>query len=197
MPNPPLNVSLKIVHLSGRGLPVTNSRETVQKPAVRGPLPRRTRDIPLLEQQEDTDPQEEEQEPDHEEGASVVTHQPHSVNSSLTQVVSTAEYTATDENVNTNTSDTLEDENATDASWPEPTGTPSPTDDEFVNAVVPEYEDSNEPGSAMDLTLEPTVMPTKLPPILLELRWLPPHPPTAFDGFNIYIYRDGKFARLF
>ncbi|XP_056877816.1 receptor-type tyrosine-protein phosphatase O isoform X3 [Takifugu flavidus] len=65
-------------------------------------------------------------------------------------------------------------------------------DEEFVNAVVPEYEDSNEPGSAMDLPTETSVLATRPPPLLLELRWLPPRPPTSYDGFNIYIYRDGN-----
>ncbi|KAL7867449.1 hypothetical protein SRHO_G00088330 [Serrasalmus rhombeus] len=177
VPNPPLNVSLKIVHLSGR--------------AHESPLSRRIRDIPLIEEQEEMDIREREQEPD-PEGANAVTQQPHSINSSLAPVTSTTAHTTTEENVSFNFSNASADENATGASWPEPTGSPSPTDDEFVNAVVPEYEDSNEPGSAMDLTTEPTVMPTKLPPILLELRWLPPRPPTSFDGFNIYIYRDGN-----
>uniref|UniRef100_A0A7N8Y8G7 Protein tyrosine phosphatase receptor type O n=1 Tax=Mastacembelus armatus TaxID=205130 RepID=A0A7N8Y8G7_9TELE len=77
--------------------------------------------------------------------------------------------------------------------WLDPTA-PSPADreEEFVNAVVSEYEDSNEPGSGMGLPSEASVQPTQLPPILLELRWLPPRPPTGYDGFNIYIYRDGN-----
>uniref|UniRef100_A0A669CM16 Protein tyrosine phosphatase receptor type O n=1 Tax=Oreochromis niloticus TaxID=8128 RepID=A0A669CM16_ORENI len=77
--------------------------------------------------------------------------------------------------------------------WLDPTE-PSPTDkdEEFVNGVLPEYEDSNEPGSAMALPAEPSILPTRLPPILLELRWLPPRPPTSYDGFNVYIYRDGN-----
>uniref|UniRef100_A0A8C7KXJ7 Protein tyrosine phosphatase receptor type O n=1 Tax=Oncorhynchus kisutch TaxID=8019 RepID=A0A8C7KXJ7_ONCKI len=87
-----------------------------------------------------------------------------------------------------------EEETATQPYWPEPYGSPSPTDgeEEFVNAVVPEYEDSNEPGSAMSLPPEISVTPTRFPPILLELRWLPPRPPTTYDGFNVYIYRDGN-----
>uniref|UniRef100_A0A8C4IDY9 Protein-tyrosine-phosphatase n=1 Tax=Dicentrarchus labrax TaxID=13489 RepID=A0A8C4IDY9_DICLA len=48
------------------------------------------------------------------------------------------------------------------------------------------------PGSAMGLPSEAAVLPTKLPPILLELRWLPPRPPSSYDGFNVYIYRDGN-----
>lgn len=64
-------------------------------------------------------------------------------------------------------------------------------EEEFVNGVVPEYEDSNEPGSAMDFPSQDAVLPPRLPPVLLELRWLPPPPPSSYDGFNIYIYRDG------
>uniref|UniRef100_A0A671PNT5 Receptor-type tyrosine-protein phosphatase O-like n=1 Tax=Sinocyclocheilus anshuiensis TaxID=1608454 RepID=A0A671PNT5_9TELE len=85
--------------------------------------------------------------------------------------------------------------NITEPLWAEPTGSPAPTEEEeeeFVNALVPEYEESNEPGSAMDVTFEPSVMPKPLLPILLELRWLPPRPPSAYDGFNIYIHRDGN-----
>ncbi|XP_068162464.1 receptor-type tyrosine-protein phosphatase O isoform X2 [Antennarius striatus] len=74
----------------------------------------------------------------------------------------------------------------------------SPTDwpvaeggDEFVNGV--EYEDSNDPGSAIGGHPEaPPVLPTKPPPILLKLRWQPPRPPTSYDGFNVYISRDGN-----
>ncbi|KAI4891777.1 hypothetical protein NFI96_017333 [Prochilodus magdalenae] len=190
VPNPPLNVTLKIVHLSGRGLPVTNMHETVQKAGRKSPLSRIIRDIPLMEEQGGTDVQERGEERGLEKGTDTVTQQPQSTNSSLTQVVSTAGYTTTNENISSNISDISDDANTTDASWPEPTGSPSPTEDEFVNAVVPEYEDSNEPGSAMDFTPEPMVKPTKLPPILLALRWLPPRPPNAFDGFSIYIYRD-------
>lgn len=77
--------------------------------------------------------------------------------------------------------------------WPDPTEPVlRDADEEFVNAVVPEYEDSNEPGSAMDLPTETSVLATRPPPVLLELRWLPPRPPTSYDGFNIYIYRDGR-----
>lgn len=76
--------------------------------------------------------------------------------------------------------------------WPDPSP-PSLRDgeEEFVNGVVPEYEDSNEPGSAMDFPSQDAVLPPRLPPVLLELRWLPPPPPSSYDGFNIYIYRDG------
>lgn len=155
VPNPPLNVSLKIIHLSGRGA----SGSDVLKASHNASVLRRARDIPAAEEQEEEVNGEE---------------------MSVTQVPLNESVTA--------------GPNSTELLWAEPTGSPAPTEEEeeFVNALVPEYEDSNEPGSAMDVTFEPSVMPTPLPPILLELRWLPPRPSTAYDGFNIYIYRDGE-----
>lgn len=77
--------------------------------------------------------------------------------------------------------------------WPDPTQPVlREADEEFVNAVAPDYEDSNEPGSAMDLPTDAPVRASRAPPVLLELRWLPPRPPTSYDGFNVYIYRDGR-----
>uniref|UniRef100_A0A8C2GAN2 Protein tyrosine phosphatase receptor type O n=1 Tax=Cyprinus carpio TaxID=7962 RepID=A0A8C2GAN2_CYPCA len=134
VPNPPLNVSLKIIHLSGRGA----SGSDVLKASHNASTPL----------------------------------------NNVTVYSSTAE------------------PNSTELLWAEPTGSPAHTEEEeeeeFVNALVPEYEDSNEPGSAMDVTFEPSVTPKPLPPFLLELRWSPPRPPAAYDGFNIYIYRDGN-----
>ncbi|XP_028307397.1 receptor-type tyrosine-protein phosphatase O isoform X2 [Gouania willdenowi] len=77
-----------------------------------------------------------------------------------------------------------------DSYWPDTTMV-SPTDDDFINGVLPEYEDANEPGSSMGWA-DPPVLPPPLPPLLLELRWLSPPPPTSYDGFRIYIYRDGN-----
>lgn len=156
VPNPPLNVSLKIIHLSGRGA----SGSDLLKASHNASVLRRARGVPAAEEQEEEVNGEE---------------------MSVTQAPLNESVTA--------------GPNSTEPLWAEPTGNPAPTEEEeeeFVNALVPEYEDSNEPGSAMDLTFEPSVMPTPLPPILLELRWLPPRPPTAYDGFNIYIYRDGE-----
>ncbi|XP_063762021.1 receptor-type tyrosine-protein phosphatase O isoform X2 [Eleginops maclovinus] len=127
--------------------------------------PRRARDVPLLEEET----LEEGQPSDVEE----VTEAPFSPTHNLTG------YNLT-----------------TEGAWPDLTAPPQEEEEEeFVNAVVSEYEDSNEPGSAMDLPalpLDASVLPTPLPPLLLELRWLPPRPPTSYDGFNIYIYRDGN-----
>ncbi|XP_063785523.1 receptor-type tyrosine-protein phosphatase O isoform X2 [Pseudophryne corroboree] len=58
----------------------------------------------------------------------------------------------------------------------------------FVNEIPPDYEN-------------PTVIsflseniPARSPAIRFKvlINWLPPKPPTAFDGFNIYIQRDGN-----
>ncbi|KAK6290824.1 hypothetical protein J4Q44_G00387750, partial [Coregonus suidteri] len=179
VPNPPLNISHKIVPLSQRVLPggVPSSEETQDTPQ-----PRRARDVPLIEEQELQENQEI-QEVISEEVVGGTTQVPYS-SAPQGSNSSTGYATAA-------ISNTTEEETATQPYWPEPTGSPSPTDGDegFVNAVVPEYEDSNEPGSAMGLPPETSVTPT---PILLELRWLPPRPPAAYDGFNVYVYRDGN-----
>ncbi|XP_076862509.1 receptor-type tyrosine-protein phosphatase O isoform X2 [Brachyhypopomus gauderio] len=194
VPNPPLNISLKIVHLSGRALPSTNLRETLHKALV----PRKARDVHLAQEEEESNVQEKGAGAATLEVTTTVTQLPYSPSQSLNNTVhfvNKAEYTTTAADLNVNISGTSQNENTTDYSyWSEPTGSPSPTEgeEEFVNAVISEYEDSNEPGSAMGFTPEPVVTPTRPPPVLLELRWLPPRPPTTFDGFNIYIYRDGN-----
>ncbi|XP_073336535.1 receptor-type tyrosine-protein phosphatase O [Pagrus major] len=169
VPYPPLNISRKIVHLSQRAAP--GEASSLVSPESRR-ASRRARDVPLMEEQ----PQEEEEEENTaEEAAGASTQVPFGPTHNLTGGT----------NVNFN--------QTTPSYWLDPTD-PSPSDreDEFVNAVVAEYEDSNEPGSAMGLLPEASVLPTKLPPVLLELRWLPPRAPTSTDGFNIYIYRDGN-----
>jgi len=81
--------------------------------------------------------------------------------------------------------------NQTLSSWLDPT-TPPPAEEEeeFVNGVV-DYEDSNEPGSAMGVPSQASGL-TPMTPMLLELRWQPPRPPTSYEGFNVYISREGK-----
>ncbi|XP_026066049.1 receptor-type tyrosine-protein phosphatase O isoform X4 [Carassius auratus] len=159
VPNPPLNVSLKIIHVSVRGASGSN----VLKASHNASVLRRARDAPAAEEQEE---------------------EVNSVEMSVTQ---------TPLNNVTVYSSTAEP-NSTELMWAEPTGSPTHNEEEeeFVNALVAEYEDSNEPGSAMDVTFEPSVTPKPLPPFLLELRWSPPRPPAAYDGFNIYIYHDGN-----
>ncbi|XP_055761686.1 receptor-type tyrosine-protein phosphatase O isoform X1 [Salvelinus fontinalis] len=179
VPNPPLNISHKIVPLSQRVLP-----GRVPSYEVTQDTPRRARDVPLIEEQELQENQEIQE---------VISEE---VVGGTTQV----SYSSAPQGSNSSTgyatsiSNNTEEQTATQPYWPESYDSPSPTDgeEEFVNAVVPEYEDSNEPGSAMVLPPETSVTPTRFPPILLELRWLPPRPPTTYDGFNVYIYRDGN-----
>ncbi|XP_051275760.1 receptor-type tyrosine-protein phosphatase O isoform X2 [Dicentrarchus labrax] len=162
VPYPPLNISRKIVHLSQRAAPGETS-SIVPPDGEESGRARRARDVPLMEEQEEENVSE--------EAAGTSTQVPFNPTHNLTAAAN----------------------QTTLSYWLDPTD-PSPTDrdDEFVNAVVSEYEDSNEPGSAMGLPSEAAVLPTKLPPILLELRWLPPRPPSSYDGFNVYIYRDGN-----
>lgn len=169
VPYPPLNVSHKIIHLSQRAGPAD---ALTAAPPEGGDesrqASRRTRDVPLMEEQQEEDDTS-------EEAARAPTRLPFNPTQNLTGA------------------DAISANRSAQSDWPDPTD-PSPADgeDEFVNAVVPEYEDSNEPGSAMGLPSEASILPTRLPPVLLELRWLPPRPPTSYDGFNIYIYRDGR-----
>ncbi|KAM6095263.1 receptor-type tyrosine-protein phosphatase O isoform 2-T2 [Chlamydotis macqueenii] len=58
-------------------------------------------------------------------------------------------------------------------------------EEEFVNAVSSDYE-ANDVNTSVKLTPEP---PSFLP-VQMVLTWLPPKPPTAFDGFHINIERE-------
>lgn len=184
-------MSLNIVHLNRKGFPATNWHEKASHDTR---LPRKARDVPPTEEQLETEPQDKHKDPIPEEEPQAVTQSPlatsESLNSSSAPFVNA--YTPTTEIVHVNTSDVSVSENSTASYWP--TGRPAPTEGEyeFVNGAPPEYEDSKELGSAMDLSPELTDESNKPPSILLELRWLPPPPPTTTDGFNVYIYRDGK-----
>ncbi|KAJ7403130.1 hypothetical protein BTVI_80364 [Pitangus sulphuratus] len=59
-------------------------------------------------------------------------------------------------------------------------------EEEFVNAVSSDYKanDANKSG-------RPTPEPPPFLPVQMVLTWLPPKPPTAFDGFHINIEREG------
>ncbi|XP_068515985.1 receptor-type tyrosine-protein phosphatase O isoform X2 [Anas acuta] len=58
-------------------------------------------------------------------------------------------------------------------------------EEEFVNAVPSDYE-ANEVNTSGKLTPEPA----SFLPVQMVLTWLPPKPPTAFDGFHINIERE-------
>uniref|UniRef100_A0A3Q1H3B0 protein-tyrosine-phosphatase n=1 Tax=Anabas testudineus TaxID=64144 RepID=A0A3Q1H3B0_ANATE len=181
VPYPPLNISRKIIHLSQGADP--GKAPSVVRPAGGQDgrqASRRARDVPLMEEQEVEEMQPEEGN-NSEETIGPVTQVPFDPPQNLTGAPS----------VDLNSPQWTEAH--TQSYWLDPTEpSPADRDEEFVNAVVSEYEDSNEPGSGMGFSTESFVQPTKLPPILLELRWLPPRPPTSYDGFNIYIYRDGN-----
>ncbi|XP_008297081.1 receptor-type tyrosine-protein phosphatase O-like [Stegastes partitus] len=176
VPFPPLNISHKIIHLSQRA--AGEAPNMAPSAAATLQTSRHARDVPLLEEREE---EEEEVQPEEENmSEEAVTSSPFNSTHDLTG--SSAGVTA-----NGSQPEEAEPQNY----WLDPTE-PSAADEEFVNAVVSEYEDSNEPGSAMGLQPEPSVLPTRLLPVLLELRWLPPRPPTSHDGFNVYVYRDGN-----
>uniref|UniRef100_A0A8D0HPA2 Receptor-type tyrosine-protein phosphatase O n=1 Tax=Sphenodon punctatus TaxID=8508 RepID=A0A8D0HPA2_SPHPU len=66
--------------------------------------------------------------------------------------------------------------------WTNEAETPE-NEDEFVNAVPSDYENSSASG-------KPTSEPPSFLPVQMVLSWLPPKPPTAFDGFHINIERE-------
>ncbi|MEQ2212036.1 hypothetical protein XENOCAPTIV_023618 [Xenoophorus captivus] len=171
VPYPPLNISHKIISLNQRAAGEFHNKEGGRQSS------RQARDVPLMEEPQEQDTQPEEEIVSNEEETTP------QVFFSTTQNVT--------ERVNVSRNQTEEPE--PQSYWLNPTEiAPDDRDEEFVNAVVSEYEDSNEPGSAMAVPTEVLVLATRLPPILLELRWLPPRPPTSYDGFNVYIYRDGN-----
>lgn len=60
-------------------------------------------------------------------------------------------------------------------------------EEEFVNAVSSDYK-PNDVNTSGKLTPEPP----SFVPVQMVVTWLPPKPPTAFDGFHISIEREGK-----
>ncbi|KAK5896357.1 hypothetical protein CgunFtcFv8_009967 [Champsocephalus gunnari] len=166
--SPPLNISHKIVPLVQRPLPK-------DPPAP----PRRARDVGLL----DEEPLEEVQPSDDHEG----TQAPFSFSPT---------HNLTGFNLTNEENQGAWLNPPKQGAWPNPQKEEEQEEEEeeeedFVNAVVSEYEDS---GSAMMLPPPDPLagFPPPLPPLLMEVRWLPPRPPTSYDGFNIYIYRDGN-----
>lgn len=73
--------------------------------------------------------------------------------------------------------------------WDSASATPE-NEEDFVSVLPVDYDS--------DTTLGPTEKPTSDPssafPVQMTLSWLPPKPPTAFDGFNILIEREGEAA---
>uniref|UniRef100_A0ABM5GDZ8 Receptor-type tyrosine-protein phosphatase O isoform X3 n=1 Tax=Pogona vitticeps TaxID=103695 RepID=A0ABM5GDZ8_9SAUR len=69
---------------------------------------------------------------------------------------------------------------------------PLESEDEFVNGVPKDYE-SITPTVEFE---EPTSPSPSFLPVQMRLSWLPPKPPTAFDGFYIRIKREENFTEF-
>ncbi|NXE89873.1 PTPRO phosphatase, partial [Menura novaehollandiae] len=82
-------------------------------------------------------------------------------------------------------SNSTEYETTSQPSWWSNEAESSEGEEEFVNAVSSDYEanDANMSG-------RPTAEPPPFLPVQMVLTWLPPKPPTAFDGFHINIERE-------
>ncbi|XP_056443568.1 receptor-type tyrosine-protein phosphatase O-like [Gadus chalcogrammus] len=151
VPNPPRNITWKLVPLSQEGAAL---------PPGHPPQPRQARDVPLLEEEFQGEVHADEEEYPSEEAPT----EPPTQNATATAAADDYAYanataTANDGGV-ANGNETAEaDEDSAfrtrPFTWPAPTGTPPPPADraaegeEFVNGLLPEYEDSNEPGSAL------------------------------------------------
>ncbi|NXI50518.1 PTPRO phosphatase, partial [Chloroceryle aenea] len=82
-------------------------------------------------------------------------------------------------------SNTTEYETTSQPYWWPNEAKSSEGEEEFVNAVFSDYE-ANDINASGKFTPEP---PSFLP-VQMVLTWLPPKPPTAFDGFHINIERE-------
>lgn len=74
--------------------------------------------------------------------------------------------------------------------WDSTSATPE-NEDELVSALPLAYENNN---TLHDTEKSPSG-PFSFFPVQMILSWLPPKPPTAFDGFHIHIEREGKAMR--
>ncbi|XP_066580446.1 receptor-type tyrosine-protein phosphatase O isoform X2 [Amia ocellicauda] len=191
VPNPPNNVSVQIVHINwGRlaGVLASKGREEIRLLEEQEAEEEQQQGQEEEEVQQEGQEEEEEQQEEEEENArtykNITTLQPFDLTQNPNESFSWVDY-----------SNDTDSETTTQPYWPSVGTTISSDGEEFVNQVVQEYEDENEMGSAMDIASPASHM-ASFSPLLLELRWLPPHPPTAFDGFNIYVYRDGNSSEV-
>ncbi|NXD19106.1 PTPRO phosphatase, partial [Spelaeornis formosus] len=76
-------------------------------------------------------------------------------------------------------------ESTSQPSWWSNEAESSEGEEEFVNAVSRNYE-----ASDANTSVRPTAEPPPFLPVQMVLTWLPPKPPTAFDGFHINIERE-------
>lgn len=61
-------------------------------------------------------------------------------------------------------------------------------EEDFVSVLPADYDTE----ATLSRTEKPTADPFSAFPVQMTLSWLPPKPPTAFDGFNILIEREGE-----
>uniref|UniRef100_F6YKI4 Receptor-type tyrosine-protein phosphatase O n=2 Tax=Macaca TaxID=9539 RepID=F6YKI4_MACMU len=73
--------------------------------------------------------------------------------------------------------------------WDSASATPE-SEDEFVSVLPMEYENN----STLSETEKSTSGSFSFSPVQMILTWLPPKPPTAFDGFHIHIEREENFT---
>ncbi|VTJ65530.1 Hypothetical predicted protein, partial [Marmota monax] len=73
--------------------------------------------------------------------------------------------------------------------WDSASATPE-NEDEFVSVLPIEYENN----STLSETEKSTASSFSFFPVQMILSWLPPKPPTAFDGFNILIEKEDNFT---
>lgn len=71
--------------------------------------------------------------------------------------------------------------------WDSASATPE-NEEDFVSVLPVDYDSD----STLGRTEKPTSDPFSAFPVQMTLSWLPPKPPTAFDGFNILIEREGE-----
>ncbi|KAL1775745.1 receptor-type tyrosine-protein phosphatase O isoform X2 [Sigmodon hispidus] len=67
----------------------------------------------------------------------------------------------------------------------------TPENEEDFSVLLTDYDSSD---TALRQTEKPTSDPFPAFPVQMTLSWLPPKPPTAFDGFNILIEREENFT---
>lgn len=82
-----------------------------------------------------------------------------------------------------------EDESTSQPYWWDGASAAPDGDEDFVSVLPTEYEDNR----TLSRTKKATTSSTSFFPVQMVLSWLPPKPPTAFDGFHIHIEREGKF----
>ncbi|TKC41468.1 hypothetical protein EI555_014145, partial [Monodon monoceros] len=73
--------------------------------------------------------------------------------------------------------------------WDSASATPE-SEDEFVSVLPMEYENNK----TLSETEKSTTSSFSFFPVQMILSWLPPKPPTAFDGFHIHMEREENFT---